>query len=387
MSNDDASKLTVNTWSTVGTVQKAIFAVGAVVLLWAVDRCSGESPLVRQMMSAEMLMWDGQYDRAIDAYSQMIKDSPTWSWPYNGRGETYRRMGDLDHAFADLNEAIRLKPDFYEAFYSRCRAYQAKGDLNNAIIDCEQSLRIKPDQYDVENIIARIQFSRGDLDLAAQRFGHLILVNDAFADPYFYRGQILLFHSNKPAEAANDFAAGLKHAFSYRETAKTLSVLDENKTEKPALMSPDHPFFPDAIYLILWAHVARAQAGQDDAAELAENFEQLRRPIWLALVLSKFENVTAEVEQKTLAPWPAPIFALYLGKATPDSVRALAQSSPDPEARQRRICDADFYLGEYALQKHSDDEARKLLHAAADQCPAAARERAFAAAELKRLGQ
>jgi lipoprotein NlpI len=52
---------------------------------------------------------------------------------------------------------------------------------------------------------------------------------------------------------------------------------------------------------------------------------------------------------------------------------------------RRRLCDVDFYLAEYALEKGSSEEGRKLLQAAADGCPATALEYGFAKAELKRL--
>ena len=70
---------------------------------------------------------------------------------------------------------------------------------------------------------------------------------------------------------------------------------------------------------------------------------------------------TPEAERRALAPWPGAIFALYHGRTTPEAVRAAAERESDPVLRARRICDADFYLGEYQLEKGAADEARRLL--------------------------
>jgi lipoprotein NlpI len=65
---------------------------------------------------------------------------------------------------------------------------------------------------------------------------------------------------------------------------------------------------------------------------------------------------------------------------------ARGRGAGDPALRAKRLCDADFYLGEYQPEKGAADEARKLFQAAVAGCPASAREAAFARSELKRLG-
>ena len=52
----------------------------------------------------------------------------------------------------------------------------------------------------------------------------------------------------------------------------------------------------------------------------------------------------ANVDQSA---WPAAVYALYLGKGTPDAVR-VAAAAGDPAGRAERECEAAFYLGEFA---------------------------------------
>lgn len=363
---------------------KIALIICALIVLWLFNRFSGESPAVQESRNAELLMWQGHYRQAIDAYTVMIKREPTWYRHYSGRGETYRLMGDLDHALADLNEAIRLKPSEERPFFRRCQVYQAKGEIDRALADCEESARIDPKQSRAMSLLAGMLFARGEFDRAADIFSKLIERAPGNPDYSFYRGQILLFRQNRPAEAADDFARAAKEAFDYRRIGDSLAAQAGSNAKD--LMAFEHPFIPDGLYLVIWAHIARVRAGQDDKEQRAEHFVKLgEREVTFSMFMT-YDKVTKEMEQFLLAPWPGAIFGLFLGKTTPEAVRAAAESPADPEVRRRRICDADFYIAEYLLEKGTTDEARKLLAAAADGCPPTAREAGFAAAELKRVG-
>ena len=80
------------------------------------------------------------------------------------------------------------------------------------------------------------------------------------------------------------------------------------------------------------------------------------------------------------------MFALYLGKGTPDAVR-VAASAGDAAGKGERECEAAFYLGEFALLNAKRDEAAPLLREAGDKCPVGFTERYAARGELGRLSQ
>jgi lipoprotein NlpI len=83
--------------------------------------------------------------------------------------------------------------------------------------------------------------------------------------------------------------------------------------------------------------------------------------------------------------WPAPVIRLYLGQLTPEAVLAAADVA-NPRAKQGRVCEANFYTGELALQKGNADEAKRLFAPAAADCPKDFDAYAGATAELKVLG-
>jgi lipoprotein NlpI len=113
---------------------------------------------------------------------------------------------------------------------------------------------------------------------------------------------------------------------------------------------------------VMWLHIARVRAGQSDKGEFADNVARLDA-------------------QK----WPAPVAALYLGKASPEAVRAAAAQGDDA-ARRAQGCDADFYIGALELQAGARAAAKKLFQSAAAQCPPSHVEGWAAKVELKRLG-
>ena len=89
--------------------------------------------------------------------------------------------------------------------------------------------------------------------------------------------------------------------------------------------------------------------------------------------------------QVDMTKWPAPVIRLYLGQMTPGAVLAAADD-PDADVKRRRVCDANFFIGELALQQGTKEEASRLFRSAATDCPKDRTARTAANAELKALG-
>ena len=72
-------------------------------------------------------------------------------------------------------------------------------------------------------------------------------------------------------------------------------------------------------------------------------------------------------------------------EATPDTVRKAASEAENDGKRNEQLCEVNFYLGIYSLERKAPDDARKLMAAAADKCPDDVLEKLAAKAELARL--
>ncbi len=91
----------------------------------------------------------GDLEKALRDYNEAIVNDPCLAEAYYERGNLRRRMGDLEVAIADYDEAVLLNPTVAEIYYNRGKAYQLKGDLKQAINDYNESIRLKPKIPDI----------------------------------------------------------------------------------------------------------------------------------------------------------------------------------------------------------------------------------------------
>jgi tetratricopeptide (TPR) repeat protein len=122
-----------------------------------------QDPKLMNMMRAcyfgTLPFYQGDYDRAIADYTELIQVEPHQAKQYGpnpavffNRGEAYRQKGEYDHAIADFTEAIRLGPkgaDAIQTHLNRADSYLMKGRYQEAIDDCIKTIRL-----DSTNVIA-----------------------------------------------------------------------------------------------------------------------------------------------------------------------------------------------------------------------------------------
>lgn len=95
----------------------------------------------------------GDYQQAIEHYSELIKNKKTAASFYN-RGIAYFKQNDYMKAEYDFSQAIKLDPNFSPAYLARGNAYSRLKDYKNAIKDYEKanSLGIKSALMQIEKI-------------------------------------------------------------------------------------------------------------------------------------------------------------------------------------------------------------------------------------------
>jgi len=308
-----------------------------------------------------------KYDQALADFNIALKISPSYALAYNSRGGVYYSKGEFDAAIADFTAAIKYKPDYGNAYWNRGRSYSSKGNFKQALADFDEAIRFKPKEsriyvdramvrsalkdeagaiadytaaVEIDPQDAKIYNTRGDsyftlgqIEKAVADYGTASRLAPTYPDPFTSRGRIELFHQNRPSAAVEDLAAGVR--------------LD-----------------PKDIYAAIWLHIARDRNGTPDREELAANAKRLGA-----------------------GDWPYPVLELFLGSATPDAVRKAAADAANEGKRREQICEADFYLGVFDLERNARDEGRKLIAAAADKCPDSMLEKPAAKAELARLAR
>jgi lipoprotein NlpI len=248
----------------------------------------------------------------------------------DGRANPGNRCQALsgDAAIAACDEAILKDPKSVASFNNRGFEYRNKGDAERALADFNKAIEINPKYAIALNNRANVYRDRGDTQRAFADYDKAIESDSKYDIAYLNRGLAYLYSGN-PDKALAD--------------VNQASELDPK----------------DPIYA-LWLDILNKRSN----------------------LQSRLADATAQLD---MTKWPAPVIRLYLGQMTPGAVLAAADHA-DADVKRRRVCEANFFLGELALQQGTKEEAARLFRLATTDCPKARSAWAGAAGELKALG-
>ncbi len=304
----------------------------------------------------------GDSDKAIADYNEAIRHNPQYALAYNNRGNAWQQKGDNGKALADFNEAIRLNPHDPFAYYNRGIAWGNKGDYDKAIADYKEAIRLNPQFAPAYYNRGDAWDQKGDNDKAIADYNEAIRLNPQYAPAYYNRGNawkqkgdngkaIADFNEAirlNPHDAPAYFDRGIAW-FNKGDFSSAASDITQSQQLKPG------------TYAAIWLYLARTHGNSDAKTELTMN--------------------TRVMDGKK---WPAPVVALYLGKADSDTVISQA-ADPDAQKHTEQLCEANFYVGEWHLLRKEEQQARMFLTKAQNECPKAFREYTGAVSELQRL--
>lgn len=101
-------------------------------------RSQAESYLSEGLQQA----WDGQLDKAIEAFDAAIRIAPDLSAAYLNRGLIHDQQGNGEAAIADLNLAVRFSPQAARAYYNRSMLLRKYGELKRAQADEQRAIKL-----------------------------------------------------------------------------------------------------------------------------------------------------------------------------------------------------------------------------------------------------
>ena len=119
------------------------------------------------MSRGEIYDVTGQFDKAIEDYSQAIAHKPDYVDAIMNRGADYSRSGDTEHALMDDQAALKLAPTNPWTSNNLCYDLAIKGDAAAALPHCEKALELAPNE-------PAILDSRGYTYLRMQNYQHAI---------------------------------------------------------------------------------------------------------------------------------------------------------------------------------------------------------------------
>jgi tetratricopeptide (TPR) repeat protein len=282
------------------------------------------------------------------------------------RGRWRMRAGDLEAALADFDRAIELLPDFADAVVSRAECLDMMGRVETAREDYGRARRLwaehrtgAADRSYVWRQQGRLSFEVESYELALERIKTGSYPHSAVGNALLARGQ--------PAEALRAYERALKikpkdpALLALRGEALSMRGRHRQAVASFTLALRSNPRAPETLSGRAVAYAAMGRMGKANAdwrRQLALLPERqaaaracvaLRLADWSAAIpaleraiegapddpywrlyrrtaLRRLDRPTEDAAVPTDGAWPAPLFALQAGKATPDWVLAAADT-------------------------------------------------------------
>lgn len=294
------------------------------------------------------LIWSDrrEFDKARDDLLQALRLNPKSALIYNNLGSVYERKGEVDLAIENYGAAIRIDPKYAQASYNRAHAYIVKQDYPAAIADYDRAIDLQNDFADAYSNRGGVYLMLGEAERAINDFNEAIRLRDN--DPIFRSNRAsAYFILGRYHDAIADFdraqkidpgspviylGRGRARLYS-NDIAAAIEDLQVAVRLRPTNANP-----------VIWLHIARVHQGKANPEELHRNAARVDR-----------------------TQWPGQVLEFYLGNLEADRLRERAERDAAVDTI-RRLCEADFYIGEFLAHNGKDAEARQILETVAARC-------------------
>jgi tetratricopeptide (TPR) repeat protein len=167
---------------------RIIFSLAAVFILVGCATHSYAPPSVDYFQRGQSNYEKGDYDLAIQNWTEAIRRNQNKAAAYGNRGLAYAAKGKHDLAMRDLTEVIRLDPKNAAAYYNRGIAYAEKDEYNLAIRDCTEAIHLDPKNAAAYNNRGWAYNKKGEYNLAIRDYNEAIHLDPKHTLAYENRG-------------------------------------------------------------------------------------------------------------------------------------------------------------------------------------------------------
>ncbi len=258
-----------------------------------------------ELQQAQLALDQGNIEKAVFILSGFLKKGElSFSdrlRALHSRGDAFNKIGQFQKAMDDYDQIIELNPDSPASYFPRSLAYYRRGMFRQAIKDFSQIIQLDPDHFYAYLYRSEAFFWEGNFALAIEDYDHLLRLNPDDVSIFFHRG-IAHFCCGNFESAEGDFEACLK--------------ID-----------------PQDAYGMIWLFLSRERDGRTGELQL----------------VTQSININPK-------HWPHPVIFFYLGEMTSESlINATVDSNKKIE--EKRICESQFYIGQYLLLQGEDGKA------------------------------
>ncbi len=156
----------------------------------------------------------GDYEQAIEVYSDLIEEKKSDAAAYVGRAEVYALSGKLEEAVSDYDAALALDSMNFSCYFGKYNLYAAAGMEAEAKAVLSAAYALKTTTNEDYYNLAIIHYLSGDYDVALVEMEEAL--RNGFIEANYYLGSI--YHQKK------DWENAFYYYHQYEETVSTISV-------------------------------------------------------------------------------------------------------------------------------------------------------------------
>lgn len=135
----------------------------------------------------------GEYQKAIDAYTEYLRLEPTHIKSLYNRGRAYEEIGKYSEALEDFNAVLKEDPTNENALLSVAADYYYRlQDYENTIFYAEKVLAAGESAM-AHTLIGKAHQKLGELNEAMAAYNAAISVDKEYADAYVSRGSLRVY--------------------------------------------------------------------------------------------------------------------------------------------------------------------------------------------------
>jgi tetratricopeptide (TPR) repeat protein len=144
---------------------------------------------------AQAYVTANEFDKAIMAYTTIIKSGQDLARAYAGRGDAYMRERKFDEAIRDYSASL-AQVRVPVVLVSRCNAYQLLQKFDQALADCKAAAEMDPKMAEAHIMLGVIALAKNDLDTSRKEYDQAIALDPKSAKAYYLLSQIEIESGN-----------------------------------------------------------------------------------------------------------------------------------------------------------------------------------------------
>lgn len=154
--------------------------------------------------SADRYFEKGQFELAVETYTEDLKLKPTDVKMLYNRGRAYQEMGKWENAKADFESALNLDPNNFQVLLSLATIQLEQKSYGSALLYASTAEEIPGAPAMASFLKGRALHQMGLPEEALKAYGNAIQIDKDFGQAYFNRG-LLKVALERKKQACEDF--------------------------------------------------------------------------------------------------------------------------------------------------------------------------------------